>query len=268
METSDDPKFECEACGTEFRWKPELVGHKAKCKCGRVLTVPEHPTLTPIEDPPDEDDDEGFGEYDVVEPAPLPAPPRNRPPAGIGTPVPVLPPTAVVTAQAVDRKRCPVCGVPALPTAAICINCGFNFLTGRPPKDRGAEAASAENYYQAARAAWAAPLVAIFLGCCAGGASTRGNAAAGLFVALFQLLLIAAGVGCGIYALTGVKRVGKEGIVVPAMIGLMMNALIILLNIVIIILLVTGTVNLDPPASKAPGKKGPGRVPPVRMAPM
>jgi hypothetical protein len=260
----DDPKFSCDACGTEFRWKAELVGKRAKCKCGATVIVPEHPTLTPVADDSADEDDGGSGEYDVAEPEPLPAPPVRHPQTVM--PPPGMPPTVVATgAGVVDRRRCPVCGVPGLPTAAICINCGFNFLTGRPPKDRGAEAAAAENYFQAARASWAAPLVAIFLGCCAGGASMRGNAASGLFVALFQLLLIVAGIGCGIYALTGVKRFGKERIVLPAMIGLTINALIVLLNVVIIVLLVTGTVKLEPAGKKAPTKQVPGRVPPVRM---
>ena len=38
--TTTEPKFNCSACGKEYRWKPELAGKKAKCKCGGVIAVP------------------------------------------------------------------------------------------------------------------------------------------------------------------------------------------------------------------------------------
>src|SRR5688572_14501679 len=100
---SDDPKFSCDACGTEFRWKPEIVGKKAKCKCGAVIEVPEHPTLVPLEEPAeDEADDDARGEYDVIEPPPKPVVPMQQ-----TVPYdPNLPPTAVMTGTGVvDRKR-------------------------------------------------------------------------------------------------------------------------------------------------------------------
>ena len=36
----DGSKFSCAACGREFRWKPELAGKRAKCKCGAAVQVP------------------------------------------------------------------------------------------------------------------------------------------------------------------------------------------------------------------------------------
>ena len=38
--TTTEPKFNCSSCGKEYRWKPELAGKKAKCKCGSVIAVP------------------------------------------------------------------------------------------------------------------------------------------------------------------------------------------------------------------------------------
>lgn len=37
---SEASKFKCAACGREFRWKSELAGRKAKCKCGATVQVP------------------------------------------------------------------------------------------------------------------------------------------------------------------------------------------------------------------------------------
>ena len=33
-------QFSCDACGKSYRWKPELAGRKAKCKCGAVMHCP------------------------------------------------------------------------------------------------------------------------------------------------------------------------------------------------------------------------------------
>ena len=32
--------FSCESCGKSYRWKPELAGRRAKCKCGAVMLCP------------------------------------------------------------------------------------------------------------------------------------------------------------------------------------------------------------------------------------
>jgi hypothetical protein len=37
-------------CGRQFRWKQELAGRKARCKCGQVLTVPATPEEAPVDD--------------------------------------------------------------------------------------------------------------------------------------------------------------------------------------------------------------------------
>lgn len=57
----------CSSCGKTFRWKPELAGKRAKCKCGGVIAIPaQPPQAAPVED-----------EYDVAE---VPAAPAPRPP--------------------------------------------------------------------------------------------------------------------------------------------------------------------------------------------
>lgn len=33
-------KFACASCGKEFRWKPEIAGKRARCKCGVTVQVP------------------------------------------------------------------------------------------------------------------------------------------------------------------------------------------------------------------------------------
>jgi hypothetical protein len=78
------PKFECDACGERYTWKPGIAGRQAKCKCGAVLTVP---MTNPLEQPPEEQADPDvpqFEDYDVAEgqqeeepapPPPLPPPP-------------------------------------------------------------------------------------------------------------------------------------------------------------------------------------------------
>src|SRR6476660_6093452 len=45
--TSSEPKFNCSKCGKEYRWKPELAGKKAKCKCGAVVPVPAQAPAAP-----------------------------------------------------------------------------------------------------------------------------------------------------------------------------------------------------------------------------
>lgn len=44
---SEPSKFACPSCGREFRWKPEIAGKMAKCKCGATVQVPAtEPALT------------------------------------------------------------------------------------------------------------------------------------------------------------------------------------------------------------------------------
>jgi hypothetical protein len=37
---AEDSKFKCTSCGREFRWRADIAGKKAKCKCGATVQVP------------------------------------------------------------------------------------------------------------------------------------------------------------------------------------------------------------------------------------
>jgi hypothetical protein len=71
--SSAPAQFGCEHCGKRYAWKPSLAGKKAKCACGRTVTVPQ--TMPEIEAPAED-------EYDFeqpIEPAPV-RPSAARPP--------------------------------------------------------------------------------------------------------------------------------------------------------------------------------------------
>lgn len=82
MSQSQVLNFQCISCGKSYRWKPELAGKKARCKCGQVMEVSAEPPR-----PPEEED----GLYDLVdEPQPRPqvqgsvmTPPASAPAASV-----------------------------------------------------------------------------------------------------------------------------------------------------------------------------------------
>src|SRR5687768_16995000 len=119
MAEVDGPKFRCAACGREFRWKPELAGKKAKCKCGAAIEVPASPPAAPAAIGGD------AGAYDVHDDSPPPAP-KRRPTVAAPPPPPPMPPPPIQP----QHIACPVCGTIALPTAILCQQCGYNFRTG------------------------------------------------------------------------------------------------------------------------------------------
>ena len=139
---SNSPKFTCESCGKEFRWKPEIAGRKAKCKCGQTLTVPATPPAPAVTAP--------------AAPAPTrPAPARRapvRPSPARSSPLPPAPPAVEVppepnplewpdepaagydTAQPPPPpadETCPSCGADLPANAVLCVNCGYNLKTGK-----------------------------------------------------------------------------------------------------------------------------------------
>ena len=119
--TTTEPKFNCSTCGKEYRWKPELAGKKAKCKCGNVITVPAKPPAAAKPKPrPAEDDLDGL--YALAQEE-----------------------QKATSRSAVDENaggyRCPSCsaGMPA--GAVICPNCQLDMRTGmRMPAMAGAGA--------------------------------------------------------------------------------------------------------------------------------
>ena len=111
--SSNSPKFMCTSCGKEFRWKPEIAGRKAKCKCGQTLTVPSAPpapkaapapkvAARAAEPNPLEWPDEPAADYSEVPPPPAPS-----------------------------GAACPSCGAGLAANAVLCVNCGYNLKTGK-----------------------------------------------------------------------------------------------------------------------------------------
>ena len=104
--------FSCPSCQKEYRWKPELAGKRAKCKCGSTIEIPHADAALQQDD---------LGIYDVAEGAPiavaaptqvpLAAPPPGAPPLPTQTPVaaPVLP----YQPPRMFSNRCQVCGADA-----------------------------------------------------------------------------------------------------------------------------------------------------------
>ena len=91
--------FTCDACGRKFRWKAELAGRKARCKCGGVIDIPPQPPAVhrayvdpPIVDAPSDSPAPsdllnanrpgpiGVDSQVELAPAPAPAPAPSAPP--------------------------------------------------------------------------------------------------------------------------------------------------------------------------------------------
>ncbi len=79
--------------------------------------------------------------------------------------------------------------------------------------------------YQAARASWIAPLVvsALFV--------FAHQIAAGVPLELIALVLIVAAICLGIAALFGIRKHGRKGILAPALVGLILNGLLLFIFI-------------------------------------
>ena len=91
MSTANAATFACEACGKSYRWRPDFAGKKLKCGCGNIMHLTTPPTAANVAE------------------APLQPAARRAPAAG---------------------AACPECSSPFAPGAALCINCGFNLVTG------------------------------------------------------------------------------------------------------------------------------------------
>ena len=75
----------CAGCGKEYRWKPELAGKRAKCKCGGVVSFPKGGSAAAAAPPPPppppipSDVPEGFEDFGMAADAPPPPPPPPVP---------------------------------------------------------------------------------------------------------------------------------------------------------------------------------------------
>jgi hypothetical protein len=116
--TSTEPKFTCAACGKEYRWKPELAGKKAKCKCGAVVPVPAQAPRAAAPKPaakpkPAEQDVDFDGLYALAQE-------ENKAAARQPT----------VVDESAAGYRCPSCSTALPPGSAVCPNCRTDLRTG------------------------------------------------------------------------------------------------------------------------------------------
>jgi hypothetical protein len=109
----------CTGCSKSYKWKPELAGKKAKCKCGASVQFPKQAPAAPPEpelpDPP-----QTTGEYDLHD---LTQPTNRTPPPK---------PAPVANGRRASKKGvCVDCGKPLPKGAVLCMACGMNQTTGR-----------------------------------------------------------------------------------------------------------------------------------------
>ena len=82
---------------------------------------------------------------------------------------------------------------------------------------------------QAARASWMAPLIAIIFNYTIKNAGLGASTARGLVIGIVSLILYLAGLVLAVYALSQVRSAGRKGILAPAIVGLVLNGLFLLL---------------------------------------
>ena len=78
---------------------------------------------------------------------------------------------------------------------------------------------------QAARASWIGPIIIFLL------FAFAHQVAGQVILELIALVLIVAGIGLGIAALFGIRKHGKKGILAPALVGLILNGLLLFIFI-------------------------------------
>jgi len=117
--TTTDIKFSCASCGKEYRWKPELAGKQAKCKCGATITVPRTPPPPPVPKQAEVDLD---GLYAL-------AAEEKKASARLASD-----PEAATTQQG---YRCPSCGTELPIGTTVCPNCSMDMKTGRKRAAQG-----------------------------------------------------------------------------------------------------------------------------------
>jgi hypothetical protein len=95
-----------------------------------------------------------------------------------------------------------------------------------PPPTSPAEKPAGKAFaHQAAKASWAGPIVVFVL------LVFGHQIASQVLLELIALALILAGMGLGIAALFGIRKHGRKGILVPALVGLVINGLLLLIFI-------------------------------------
>jgi hypothetical protein len=119
--------IECPSCMRQYRWKPELAGKRAKCKCGGRVTFPAtSPAAVAIAAPlADDGDDAGVGV----------SAPDNEPGDEAAAALAALSAgeknaAAQPTVQ-LGYNFCPKCNNRLSGDVVLCVRCGYNSRTGR-----------------------------------------------------------------------------------------------------------------------------------------
>jgi len=94
----------CDACGKQYRWKPEIAGRTVKRGCGQIMQISHEPPAA------------GDELYDVVDDATTVKKTAVKP-------VKTLP-------AAPAGGACPSCGIAMAVGAVICIDCGYDVRRG------------------------------------------------------------------------------------------------------------------------------------------
>ena len=98
-----------------------------------------------------------------------------------------------------------------------------------PPGSSASDSRRPSRAQQAAKASWLAPLIVVIFNVVLKNASLPASRARALVIAAVSLFFYLAGLGFAIYALSRVRAVGRKGVLAPALAGLVLNGLFLLL---------------------------------------
>ena len=98
-----------------------------------------------------------------------------------------------------------------------------------PPVSSGSAKVPLSRAQQAAKASWLAPLIVIIFNFVIKNASLPVSQARSLVIAVVSLLFYLGGLVLAIYALSQVRSAGRKGVLAPALVGLILNGLFLLL---------------------------------------
>jgi hypothetical protein len=111
-----------------------------------------------------------------------------------------------------------------------------------PPLPPQASAPPATSFAEiAAQISWITPIAGVAMNFAMAAASASTNAKG--FIALFSLALFFLGLIFGIIALFQVRRHGTKGVLIPAIVGVSLNAILLLFVTIVVILVTVMTVN-------------------------
>lgn len=132
MSTADLGTFACDACGKNYKWKPEFTGRKIKCKCGHVMAPiePLRPRPRPVPPPADAHDNGGLPDLDSLYDLSPDAATLARAEAGAQSAGDDGGYDIAGSGDGGAAVQCPSCGSHLQPGQALCLDCGYNLKTG------------------------------------------------------------------------------------------------------------------------------------------